>query len=93
MERHPRTCLTLVFRGRVQGVGFRHTVAQLAASFPVAGTVENVPDGTVKMVVEGAKDAVEAFAEAVRLKMDRYIRGEDESWTEPTGLHGFRIAH
>ena len=93
MTKHPRVRLTLVFRGRVQGVGFRHTTAALAASFPVAGTVENQADGTVKVVVEGGKDVCEAFREAVRIRMDRYIRAEDLTWGEPAGLHGFRIAH
>ncbi len=85
--------MTLVFRGRVQGVGFRHTTAQLAASFPVAGTVENQADGTVKVVVEGAKDACEAFREAVRIRMDRFIRSEDLAWGEAAALAGFRIIH
>ena len=85
--------MTILFRGRVQGVGFRHTTAQLAAAFPVAGTVENLPDGTVKLVAEGTKDACEAFREAVRMKMDRFIRAEALAWGEAGDLHGFRIAH
>ena len=93
MGRHPRVRLTLVFRGRVQGVGFRHTAAQLAAAFPVSGTVENQPDGTVRLVTEGEKDACEAFAEAMRMKMDRFIRAEDLAWGEPAGMEGFRILH
>ncbi len=85
--------MTLVFRGRVQGVGFRHTTAQLAAAFPVSGTVENLPDGTVRVVAEGAKDGCEAFREAVRMRMDRFIRSEDLAWGEATGMEGFRILH
>lgn len=89
-----RMRMTVVFRGRVQGVGFRYTAVELAAAFPVSGTVENLPDGTVRLVVEGTREACEAYLEALRIRMDRYIRGEDIAWGEAEGKEsGFRIVH
>ena len=41
------------FSGRVQGVGFRMTAVQLAHDLPLAGTVQNLPDGDVELIVEG----------------------------------------
>lgn len=84
--------MTAVFRGHVQGVGFRFTACELAAAFPVSGSVENLEDGTVRMAAEGRREACEAFLEAVRSRMARFIRGEEVSWGPAAGeAPGFRI--
>ena len=44
-----------VFRGRVQGVGFRYTAKHLARSLQLTGWVQNEWDGTVTMEVQGRK--------------------------------------
>jgi ADP-ribose pyrophosphatase len=49
----------LVVSGRVQGVGFRDTMAGVALQAGVAGWVRNRRDGTVESVVQGAVAAVE----------------------------------
>ena len=86
--------MTVLFRGRVQGVGFRYTASEVAAAFPVAGTVQNLPDGTVRVVAEGAREACGAFAEALGARMARFVRGVDVSWGKAEGREaGFRIAH
>ena len=51
--------------GRVQGVGFRYRTNEIAKSFLVAGTVENLDDGRVKIVVEGEHDEIQRFIEEV----------------------------
>lgn len=48
----------LSIRGRVQGVGYRAWVAQLAASRGLQGWVRNRRDGSVEAVVSGPADAV-----------------------------------
>jgi len=45
--------LTVWVRGRVQGVGFRWWVRANALELGLVGTAENMPDGRVKVVVEG----------------------------------------
>ena len=86
--------MTALFRGRVQGVGFRYTATEAAAAFPVAGTVENLPDGGVRVCAEGTREACEAFLEAVRTRMARFVTSVDASWGEATGKEGgFRILH
>ncbi|MFT7633247.1 MAG: acylphosphatase [Mariniblastus sp.] len=53
------------FSGRVQGVGFRFTSKQVARSFEVVGTVQNLPTGSVRMVLEGARLEIDRFIESV----------------------------
>jgi acylphosphatase len=52
--------LHLVVHGRVQGVGFRFSLADTAAQFAVDGWVRNRRDGTVEALLRGAPDAVDA---------------------------------
>lgn len=49
--------LTAWVRGRVQGVGFRWWVRSHALALGLAGWAENLTDGRVKVVAEGARDA------------------------------------
>jgi acylphosphatase len=43
--------------GRVQGVGFRWWVRASALELGLTGYAENLPDGRVKVVAEGAEHA------------------------------------
>jgi acylphosphatase len=46
-------------RGYVQGVGFRWFVEAEAAGLGLDGWVSNQPDGSVEVVAEGRKDALD----------------------------------
>ena len=56
----------VVFRGRVQGVGFRAHVEDVAARTIVGGFVRNRRDGTVEAVFAGDAKAVEDTIAACR---------------------------
>lgn len=61
------------FIGRVQGVGFRATSKYLADGFDVSGWVRNESDGSVAMEVQGSKDEVDAFLNALQERMQNHI--------------------
>ncbi len=63
----------MYFSGRVQGVGFRYTAHGIAGRYDVQGFVQNLSDGRVLLVVEGASRSLQAFIAAVRAEMERYI--------------------
>jgi len=51
----------VIFEGRVQGVGFRYTVKDLARGFDVCGWVKNLEDGSVELQVMGEVEEVDSF--------------------------------
>jgi acylphosphatase len=65
------------FTGRVQGVGFRYAVLQVAREFEVSGYVSNLPDGRVVLEAEGKPGEVDAFIAAVHERMQGYVRKVD----------------
>lgn len=86
-------CKRVQYSGRVQGVGFRYTVQRLAAGFPVAGYVRNLPDGGVEVVAEGAAEDVDQFLTSIARQMAPYI-AQSEARDELSGDYkGFRIRY
>jgi acylphosphatase len=56
----------LEVRGRVQGVGFRWYVLEMARELELAGWVRNRPDGNVEIAAAGDRDALAKLESAVR---------------------------
>lgn len=82
----------VIYRGRVQGVGFRATTHSIASGYAVAGFVRNLPDGTVELIAEGPADELRAFLDAIGRRMGDYIEGvEAEDISPGDDLQGFRI--
>jgi acylphosphatase len=80
------------YSGRVQGVGFRATLAAMARRYPVSGWVRNLPDGRVQLLVDGPAVAVEAFLAAVRERWSSYVEAEQIEDREPgERLQGFTV--
>ena len=53
------------FDGRVQGVGFRYCVKEIAKGYEVTGSVKNLITGQVELLVHGNADEIEAFIVAI----------------------------
>jgi len=60
------TRIHVVVRGRVQGVGFRWFVRELARGLDLAGWVKNRGDGGVEVVAEGSEVSVGLLMQRLR---------------------------
>jgi acylphosphatase len=86
--------ITAVAKGRVQGVGYRHHVANCAQATGVRGYVKNLPDGTVEMVAESSPASLADFVRLAHARGNPVIQVEDivvvnSPATEK--FHGFRV--
>lgn len=85
---------TCYFAGRVQGVGFRYTVQNLALQYNVRGFVRNAPDGRVELVMEGPEGDMEQLLDDIRQKMNGYIRDVSIDTSPGTGeFQQFYVKH
>lgn len=96
MDDRPSTIPTmrfeLSFHGRVQGVGFRAVAHELANQHGLTGWVRNEADGTVSLVAEGDRTALDAYLDALRARMGGNIDDEKLTTSEETrGYAGFEI--
>lgn len=61
--------MSINYRGRVQGVGFRWNVKQIADNSPCSGYVKNLADGSVDMVLEGKKSDLDNCIRQIEQRM------------------------
>jgi acylphosphatase len=86
--------MTCYFSGRVQGVGFRYTVKNIAMQYNVHGYVRNLSDGRVELVMEGSQAEMDRLLDEVCQKMNGYISHVDSSTLPATGeFEHFYIRH
>jgi acylphosphatase len=87
--------LEIFYEGRVQGVGFRWSVRNVAKGFDVTGWICNLPDGRVQMQISGDEEEVRSFVEAInQSELRAHIRGQTESKLDrPVAANGFEIRH
>jgi acylphosphatase len=79
--------------GRVQGVGFRFFTQEAAVRLGVSGWVRNRWDGTVELVAEGPRPALEKLLQAVaRGPRAGTTRDVKYDWETATGeFTSFRV--
>jgi acylphosphatase len=70
---------TILFGGRVQGVGFRMTAVHLGRDLAIWGTVRNLPDGRVELVAEGAGKEIDTLVARLREHFGAFVRTVEES--------------
>jgi acylphosphatase len=82
----------VIAHGRVQGVGFRYSVARAAQTRGIAGWVANRPDGSVEAVLEGEPEAVESILRFCREgPRGAVVERVDVAEEQPEGLARFAV--
>ena len=71
----------VVYKGRVQGVGFRWRLMQIANKYNLTGYVKNLSNGDVICEIQG-NGTDEFIKETLNLNNDRFIRIDDYSIKE-----------
>jgi len=87
--------LQAVVHGRVQGVSFRYYTQRRAQELGLSGYVRNAWDGTVQVVAEGPRPAVEALLSFLRVgPRAAFVTQVDTSWPPATGsFHRFEVRY
>ena len=65
----------IIFRGWVQGVGFRWRARQAADLYGCTGWVQNEWDGTVSMEIQGTEEAIDKVI--MSIEFGRYVQIEN----------------
>ena len=81
--------LELRITGRVQGVAFRHHTVQRARGLGLVGWVRNESDGSVRLVAEGERGALETLrAWAAEGPPHARVDDQQAEWSDATGDFG-----
>lgn len=84
---------TVLFSGHVQGIGFRVTAVHLAHDLPLSGTVRNLDDDRVELVVAGEAKDIDTLIERLREHFGAFLRTVDHTPCPDPGFpdQGIRI--
>lgn len=87
--------LHAVVHGVVQGVGFRFFVIRKAQRLNLTGWVRNVGYDKVETVAEGQRDALNAFADELKVgPSSARVSKVDVQWGKPTHeFTGFQVTY
>lgn len=82
----PAECLYAIVHGQVQGVNFRYYTQLNAQALQLIGWVANRPDGTVEVMAEGPRSALDQLLAFLQhgpshARVDRV----DAEWRKPSG--------
>jgi acylphosphatase len=86
------TGIQVFYEGRVQGVGFRYSVKELARGFEITGWVRNLRDGRVELQVCGQENEVIEFLEEIlKSHLKGHIKRREVHSIESFQAKGFEI--
>lgn len=85
----------IVFKGLVQGVGFRWTIQEHAEALGILGSVQNLQNGSVEVKLQTSQAHVEEFIHRVRLEpgFAKIESVEFKQLPESKPLSCFQILH
>lgn len=81
--------LTAYVSGRVQRVGYRAKVIQLANCLGITGIIENLSDGRVRIIAEGDEEKMELFEGSIDIR-NTFIQvtSIEKIYSQPCGEFG-----
>jgi acylphosphatase len=84
----------IIFKGRVQGVGFRYTTQRTADRYDLTGCVRNLPDGSVEALLQGTESNIQACLDDLQNAFGGYLR-DAKITDQPVNpqYHDFRITY
>ena len=90
-----RSAREFTVSGRVQGVGFRWFTQRCARALDLQGWVRNSPDGSVEVLAEGHRGALDAFESDLRSgPPGSLVRGVEVREAAVTGrFSGFDVVY
>ena len=78
----------LVISGLVQGVGYRYFCLRAASQLDLKGWARNNPNGTVEVVAEGDRAALEEFIKELKVgPFSASVRDMKIEWGKLSGEH------
>ena len=76
--------------GDVQTVGYRYAVRRTANKLKIQGYVQNMPDGTVKIIAEAPKNTLTRFLKTIQIKEPPInVEHIETKYSRPTGKFKF----
>lgn len=75
--KYKKSRVHVIYRGRVQGVGFRWNVTEIVREFKLTGFVKNLSDGTVELLLEGKENEIDDAILLIDRRMQRFWKTRD----------------
>ena len=69
----------ILFKGRVQGVGFRYTSKIIADKLNLTGTIENLYSGDVECFIQGPDEKINEFVNSLQNQKNLNISSFDKT--------------
>ena len=88
------TAKHVIFKGTVQGVGFRFTAMRIAQRYELTGYVKNLPSGEVEMLAQGHPEDIKDALQDISESFGANIR-DKQITSQPVNprYHSFEIAY
>ncbi len=82
----------IVFKGIVQGVGFRERTRRMAKSLNIKGWIKNNPDGSVEAIFQGPPESVERLINFCETEIpDAIVSDKKIDYMEEDDFDDFKI--